>query len=213
MSVPSKEFFQCIDEMAMAERRKDYQEMWNWHQRAAELPVTNHLQAWALEYTDCIATLLYGANADSEELCRRLFVLRNKVAVDKNPPYVMVKELYIRLLVQLLQKQYLIMDRVPKYEELMLDLIERVEHEHRYDLDGDDLYAFTYGLAGTYCRKKRDYTQSEAYYVKVWLKARNDAAISGYVFSALVELIRILWFQGRGDQACEVGIFLKNALS
>lgn len=213
MNETLKDFFHCIDEMAMAERRKEYREMWKWHHKAAELPVVNHLQAWILEYTDCISKLLYGSDENGKELCRRLFVLRNKVTVDEDPPYDTVKELYIRLLVQLLQKQYLVMDTVPEYEELMRELIERVEHEHRYDLDGDDLFAFSYGVAGTYFRKKRDYLQSEAYYIRIWFKARNDEVLSRYAFSSLVELIRILWFQGKGDQACEVGIFLKNALS
>ena len=208
-----RQFFHCIDEVALAERRKDMRSMWKWLKQAEQFPVENDLQRWTLEYTKAISQLLYDKKADPDALCRRLLALRNKVRLFESPPYVLVKELYLRLLVHLLQKQYTQMEQFPEYEDLARELVERVEDEERYDLDKSDLYAFANGVAGTYYGRRGNILQGEIYYNRVWDRVGNDTVLSPYAFCALTYLINNLWFQGRLDEACEAGVFLWEKLS
>lgn len=208
-----QDFFRCIDEVALAERRRDFQGMRHWLDRASKLPVVNQLQKWVLDYTETIAKLLYEHKADRNALCQELYVLRNQVYKDGSPSYSLVKELYIRLLVQLLQKQYQNMEQFPHYEEITVELLQRMEDERRYELDGEDLYAFAYSVAGTYFRRQGEILKSEKYFVRVWEKVQRETNVSIYAFCAIVELMKNLLFQGKTEQACEVGTFLKQKLS
>lgn len=193
--------------MAQAERAGNIQLAYQYLNKADKIEVGDpwlEYKKWVLSYSRVVLSLLYDKKADMNDLCVELLEL-HKIA--KNPEthiYSLVKEMDVRLLISVLQKQYRESTAFPVYESLALELIKMIEREKWYEIDGEDLYAFAYGALGNHHVHLGKVVLGEKYLRKIWNRLEEKDFLTKYEFCGLVNLGSVLAFQGKIEFAAEV---------
>lgn len=207
-----RRFFYWIDKMSEAEQKRDLKQMKKCLKKAEEIPVVNEFQRWVRDYSKAVFQLLYGDETERDAACGLLLTLHDQ-AVDSPDLYEFVHELYVKLLIHVLQKNYVDMERFPRYGELAGELIEIVEEEEKNEVDCQDLYSFSHSVLGMYYGKTGRVVLGERCYRKVWNRVRTDGHMSGYAFCGLVYLAYDLIFLGNVQEANEICTYLWEKLS
>lgn len=155
---------------------------------------------------------MYGAETDRHDASTILLTLHDQAVGDPDL-YQLVQELFLKLLIHVLQKNYVDMEQFPRYGELAGELIELVDEEEQKGNDCQELYAFSHSVLGMYYGKTGRLVLGEQCYRKVWNRVRAADHMSGYAFCGLTYFVYDLIFLGNVQEANEICICLWERLS
>ena len=215
METDRNEFFRWLDATAKAERKGNIKKAFRCLKKARQTAFlgSQAYKDWIVEYNTLILHLLYDKKADMDFLCNALSRHLAQAKESVELPFSLIKEMYIRGLAHILQKQYGRQESFSGYEGLANELAEFVERERRYELDGEDLYAFVYGALGVFYAKTGKTSLAEASLEKVFLHLDRQEPLSQYAFCALVHLAHQYVFSRKAVQAETVCRFLLDKLA
>ncbi len=206
-------FCRYIDDAGMAERQGKIRRAHRYLKQAAgiELDFMQETKVWILEYYETVLHLLYDKKADQAACCNTLLLLRKKAKEGRYSGeilYVVIKDMYTRLLIQVLANQSRRSEDFAEYEEIALEFINIIEKEKQYTIDGKDVYSFMYGVLGVHYQKQGKMALAETYLKKVGQKFQNVECLSQCAFSVLVHLVHIYVFLGNMEKAELTVLFL-----
>lgn len=208
-------FGRYMDEMAAAERRRDYKVMWRLLERIEQLPAAVETQRWLTEYSRAVLELLYKPNSeqDKERVTLKLLELRSQVwQADSQVVYGVIKPYYCNMLVNVLQKNYDKMETMPQYEELAQELLKLLGTQSDAMESVEDIEFIPYGILGDYYAKQGRFAKSETYYLHIWEAVQHRERISVFTLHALVQYSRLLQNTGNFQQMQQVAVRLDEIL-